>query len=366
MSLRILGIRKTFGPVVAVDNFTLTIQAEEFLVVLGPSGCGKTTVLRLIAGLEPPDGGTISMNGEDWTGLPPQKRDVAMVFQQYALYPQRTVRGNIEYPLRLRGMSPKERQQKVEWISSLLGIASLLNRKPRQLSGGEAQRVALARALVREPAGFLMDEPLSNLDAQLRLRARAEIKRLQRELKVTTLYVTHDQEEAVTLADRIAIMNEGRLVQVGTAEELFQRPATSFVAMFLGKPPMNLLRGRIVGEEQGLVVVELDASDGSRPRLGVCMGTNLGNKHELLVGFRPDHIKLLKDENQYNQEKEWSVSGKITLVEGLEPDYLVHCDTPIGTLLVRTRRKPTEEPVQIRLPATRAHYFDVETGNRLE
>jgi len=246
------GLVKRFGEVTAVHDFSVEVPAGELLVLLGPSGCGKTTVIRLIAGLEIPDSGTVLINGRSCDDVPPQQRDVAMVFQQYALYPHRTVRGNIEYPLRLRNVEQQLRRDKVEWIAGLLGITRLLGRKPGQLSGGEAQRVALARALVRDPACFLMDEPLSNLDAQLRVRARAEIRRLQRHLRVTTIYVTHDQDEAVALADRIAVMRDGRLIQVGSPEELFRRPANAFVAGFLGRPPMNLLQATVVRKEDKL------------------------------------------------------------------------------------------------------------------
>lgn len=366
MPLCIFEITKHFGAVVAVDSFTLSFREGELVVLLGPSGCGKTTVIRILAGLENPDSGTVSMSEEDWTHLPPQKRDVAMVFQQYALYPQRTVKGNIEYPLRLRGMKSDQREERVERVSSLLGIKSLLNRRPRELSGGEAQRVALARAIVREPSCFLMDEPLSNLDAQLRVKARAEIKRLQRHLKVTTLYVTHDQDEAVALADRIAIMNDGQLIQVGTAEEIFHRPATSFVAGFLGSPPINLLRGQVTSVQDGLAQIGLDPTHGDNYNLSVGIREAVTRGQKLKVGFRPDHVNLVSEGQGHPSAAGWLIPGTLVLVEGLEPEHVAHCDTPVGTILVRTAHKPAEGPAKLFLPAAKAHYFDAETGKRLE
>lgn len=363
--LSVCGLSKRFNAITAVDNFVLGLSEGELLVLLGPSGCGKTTLIRLIAGLETPDTGSIFICGEDCTDVPPQRRNVAMVFQQYALYPQRTVRDNIEYPLRLRGTGSEECRKKVEWIASVLGIAALLERRPGQLSGGEAQRVALARALVRQPACFLLDEPLSNLDAQLRVRARAEIKRLQQAMKVTTIYVTHDQEDAVALADRIAIMNNGRLVQVGTVEDIFHHPATAFVASFLGKPPMNLLLARVVGSVHDSVTIALEMSDSSNQILSVRMEKVPANGRRLLVGFRPDHIMLAKGKCREDEEASWFVSGHITLIEGLEPEHVVHCDSPAGILLVRTSSKPTEGSIHLILPASKAHYFDADTGERL-
>jgi multiple sugar transport system ATP-binding protein len=218
-------------------------------VLLGPSGCGKTTLLRMIAGLEHPSEGDILIGGRSVRGMPPRARKIAMVFQSYALYPHKKVEDNIGFPLEAQGLSPQERREKIKWASSLLGIDHLLARKPRQLSGGERQRVALARALVREPQVFLLDEPLSNLDAKLRASARLELKTFQQRVGISTIYVTHDQVEAMGLGDRIAVLNQGRLQQVGTPEEVYHRPANTFVATFVGSPPMNLLHrdGKIMG-----------------------------------------------------------------------------------------------------------------------
>ena len=234
-------ISKHFDEVRAVDGIDLTAGEGEFLVLLGPSGCGKTTLMRLIAGLERPTRGDIAIDGESVTDLPPRARNIAMVFQSYALYPHLTVARNISFPLRARGMPRREIREKVEWAARMFGIERFLGRKPRQLSGGERQRVALARAVVREPLVFLLDEPLSNLDAKLRNSARDELKQFQRSLATTTIYVTHDQAEAMGLGDRIAVLNDGRVMQVGTPQEIYRRPANTFVATFIGSPPMNLV-----------------------------------------------------------------------------------------------------------------------------
>jgi multiple sugar transport system ATP-binding protein len=239
--VEVRGLRKEFGDVTAVDGVDLQSEEGEFLVLLGPSGCGKTTLLRMIAGLEQPSEGEILLGGEDVSGLPPRARRIAMVFQSYALYPHMTVANNIAFPLKAQGMDPEERTKKVEWAAGLFGIERLLQRRPRQLSGGERQRVALARALVREPTVFLLDEPLSNLDAKLRAAARDDLMEFQRRIGITTIYVTHDQVEAMGMGDRIAVMNHGKVRQLGTPEEVYHHPADVFVAQFLGSPPMNLL-----------------------------------------------------------------------------------------------------------------------------
>src|SRR5262244_2159396 len=234
-------IRKKFGDVVAVDGISLEARDGEFMVLLGPSGCGKTTLLRIIAGLEKPSSGDVLIDAQVVNDLPPRARGIAMVFQSYGLYPHLTVWNNIAFPLRTQGTPREDIKRKVEWAAGLLSIDHLVERRPRQLSGGERQRVALARALVRDPTVFLLDEPLSNLDAKLRASARNEIKQFQQRVGTTTIYVTHDQVEAMGMGDRIAVINQGKVRQVGTPTTIYEDPADRFVATFVGTPPMNLV-----------------------------------------------------------------------------------------------------------------------------
>jgi multiple sugar transport system ATP-binding protein len=262
--VEIRSITKLFGQVRAVDHVDLVTNEGEFLVLLGPSGCGKTTLLRMIAGIETPTSGELAIDGCVVTDLPPRLRNIAMVFQSYALYPHMTVRKNIAFPLNARGMDKEAVARKVEWAAGMFKIGHLLDRRPRELSGGERQRVALARAMVREPSVFLLDEPLSNLDALLRTSAREELRQFQRRVGVTTIYVTHDQVEAMGLGDRIVVMNQGRVRQIGTPMEIYHWPADTFVATFVGSPPMNLL------EQDGILLgfrpetfLPADAVDGS-------------------------------------------------------------------------------------------------------
>src|SRR6266480_1539682 len=273
-------IRKSFGGGhAAVDGISLTCKNGEYLVLLGPSGCGKTTLLRMIAGLEAPTGGDVLIGGKSVRALPPRARKIAMVFQSYALYPHKKVSQNISFPLEAQGMSAQERMEKVKWAAGLLGIDHLLQRKPRQLSGGERQRVALARALVREPQVFLLDEPLSNLDAKLRASARLELKQFQQRVGVSTIYVTHDQVEAMGLGDRIAVLSQGRLQQVGTPEDIYHHPANTFVATFVGSPPLTLLErdGKLIGFRPENIRLEKNA--GSRDDATVFRGPVLRVEH---------------------------------------------------------------------------------------
>ncbi len=312
------AITKRFDGANAVDGIDLPVREGEFLVLLGPSGCGKTTLLRMIAGLEEPSSGDVLIGGQVVTGLPPRARNIAMVFQSYALYPHLTVVRNIEFPLRARGMGREEMDRRVKRAAAMFGITHLLGRKPRQLSGGERQRVALARAVVREPVVFLLDEPLSNLDAQLRTAARDELEQFQRQLGTTTLYVTHDQIEAMGLGDRIAVLDHGRIHQIGTPEEIYAEPADTFVATFIGSPPMNLM------DEGGA-----------------------------LVGFRPEH--LLPREAFAAGEKTVAFPLAVTRVEQLGADRLVY-----GTL----QPPHPEARVIARLPSNIE--TAVEAGQRCE
>lgn len=241
------NINKRWGDIYGVKDMNLSIEDKEFLVLLGPSGCGKTTTMRMVAGLEFPTQGDIRIGDRSVNNLEPKDRDVAMVFQNYGLYPNMTVYENIRFPLKIRGVPANEHEERVHRAANMVELGPLLQRKPKALSGGQRQRVALARAVVREPTVFLMDEPLSNLDAKLRVTMRAQLKNLQHQLAVTTIYVTHDQIEAMTLADRVVVMNEGEIMQIGTPEEVYNRPANLFVAGFIGSPAMNLIAGEIKG-----------------------------------------------------------------------------------------------------------------------
>jgi multiple sugar transport system ATP-binding protein len=262
------GIAKRFGPTVVADDLSLQVADGEFFVLLGPSGCGKSTLLHLLAGIEPPDRGVVRIGGVDVSAVPPQKRDVAMVFQSYALYPHLDVFENLAFPLRNRGLSGQALRAEVERMAGTLGLGAFLGKKPRALSGGQRQRVALGRALIRRPAAFLMDEPLSNLDAGLRLEIREEIKRVHQAHRITTLYVTHDQEEAMALADRIAVLREGRIAQCDTPETLHARPADTFVARFVGSPPMNLFPAALLARDAG-VAARLGGRDPASVTIGL-------------------------------------------------------------------------------------------------
>ncbi len=330
------GVTKHFGDVRAVDGVDLATKEGEFLVLLGPSGCGKTTLLRMIAGLEHPTGGEILIGGRVVNELPPRARKIAMVFQSYALYPHMTVYKNIAFPLKAQGVPREEIPKKVAWAASLFGIDRLLHRKPRQLSGGERQRVALARAVVREPAVFLLDEPLSNLDAKLRASARDELQQFQRRIGTTTIYVTHDQIEAMGLGDRIAVMQGGQVRQIGTPTEVYDEPADTFVAGFLGSPPMNL--------------VETD---------------------NCLVGFRPEHF--LPREAHGAGDGLTVLPLRVTRIEYLGADRLLY-----GALEGRlsgarvVARLPSSVPLAVHVGSTRdfavraqdLKFFDTRTGLR--
>jgi multiple sugar transport system ATP-binding protein len=366
------GVTKAFGETVAVDDLTLSVPDGELLVLLGPSGCGKTTALRLVAGLEELTEGTVSIGERVVNEVDPKDRDVAMVFQSYALYPHLTVAKNIEFPLRQRGVEKEERAAKVKRAADTLGLTALLGRKPAQLSGGQRQRVALARAIVREPMVFLMDEPLSNLDAALRVQTRADIVELQARLSTTTLYVTHDQVEAMTMGHRIAVMSEGKLQQVAPPESLYNRPANTFVAGFLGSPGMNLIQGMLV--ESG--------PSGTGPDPGVGRGTLCvafpgasvplpAEVAEFVRGAGPDIVLGLRPE-AVNLSSDGSIGASVVIVELLGAETHVICTTESGTrLIVRQNATATKpaigESVRIAVAADpRAyHLFDAATGQRL-
>lgn len=290
-SVRLINLYKRFEKVVAVDGVSLDISDGDFVVLLGPSGCGKTTTLRCIAGLETPDSGEIWIGDRLVNELPPKDRDVAMVFQNYALYPHMKVYDNIAFPLRMRKFEKSEIDRRVREVADLLGISHLLDRKPRQLSGGEQQRVALGRAIVRRPLVFLMDEPLSNLDAKLRLFMRAELKRLQKELKTTTVYVTHDQAEAMAMADKIAVMNKGKVQQYDDPSTIYSRPANVFVATFIGNPPMNMIKASIRQENRTVILDTGSFNYTLSPEYSEVVLNN-AKSSEVFIGVRPEDILI--------------------------------------------------------------------------
>ena len=300
------GVTKVYpGPVVAVDDLTLDVADGEFLILVGPSGCGKSTALRMVAGLERISDGTISIGDRVVNDVPPKDRDIAMVFQNYALYPHMTVERNLGFGLRRRRMPSEDVRRRVSEVSTMLGLEDLLRRRPGQLSGGQRQRVAMGRALVREPEVFLLDEPLSNLDAQLRVQMRSELKRLHERVGATTIYVTHDQVEAITLGERIAVLSGGVLQQVGAPQEVYDHPANVFVARFIGSPPMNLLRGNASGGSIRLGDVEL--RDPQVP------------EGEVVVGIRPEGLRPVGQ-----QPDAPTLEMEVEVVEPLGDEVLVH------------------------------------------
>jgi sn-glycerol 3-phosphate transport system ATP-binding protein len=317
------------------------------LVIVGASGCGKSTLLRLVAGLEEPSSGRIVLDGRDVTHVDPSARDIAMVFQNYALYPHMNVFDNMAYGLRIRGLSTEAIRARVDESATLLGLGELLARKPRQLSGGQRQRVAMGRAIVRDPKLFLFDEPLSNLDAKLRVQMRGEIRRLQRRLKVTSLYVTHDQVEAMTLGDRLLVMHLGVPVQLATPMEVFERPANTYVASFIGTPAMNLLPATLI--RQGMAVMIHDVEVPLRQRYA---------GDAVTIGIRPEHVLL----------DPAGMTLPIDLVEPLGSETLVHARLPDGSLLTIkvASAVAVQETISVAFPAEQLHIFDRGTTLRLE
>jgi multiple sugar transport system ATP-binding protein len=358
MQVRYEHVTKHFGSVVALQDLNLTVEDGEFLVLLGPSGCGKTTALRILAGLEKPTAGQVWIGDRVVTRLEPRDRDVAMVFQSYALYPHLTVAQNIAYPLKVRKVPAEEKQQRVREVAERLGIGQLLDRRPRQLSGGQRQRVALARALVREPNVFLMDEPLSNLDAKLRVQMRGELKHLQKSLGITTLYVTHDQAEAMTMADRVAILNDGVLQQVDDPQVVYARPVNTFVAGFVGSPAMNMLE--VQGDHDGYIFRSRDLSwPIAEPVRTVVRDHPHGR---LILGVRPEDVSLEAGDRDYLQVSVYAV-------EPMGNETLVMLKVGDSFIMARTGpdfRASIGDTRPIRFNDRKIHLFDAGTGLRLK
>jgi multiple sugar transport system ATP-binding protein len=358
--VKIENLVKRFDGLIAVNNLNLEVEDGQFVVFLGPSGCGKTTTLRCTAGLEIPDGGRILIDGEDVTKRPPSARDIAMVFQQYAIYPHMTVGENLAFPLKAVKTPKTVIEERVREVAKILHIERLLGRKPGQLSGGEMQRVAIGRAMVRRPKVFLMDEPLSNLDAKLRAEMRAEIKRLQSDQGATTIYVTHDQLEAMSMADKIAVMYGGILQQVGTPAEVYNHPINLFVAGFIGSPSMNFLPAYL-NEERSCLILEgglhLPVQPSAKSRFAPAP-TN----YELLLGVRPEDVALSRE------PKPEYFPAEVYVVEPLGAENIV--DIHMAGHVVKARTLPTftakiGETLYVRLDQSRAHLFDAQTTKAL-
>ncbi|MBM3523966.1 MAG: sn-glycerol-3-phosphate import ATP-binding protein UgpC [Alphaproteobacteria bacterium] len=351
--VRIAAIQKSFGDVHVLHGIDTTIADGEFMVLLGPSGCGKSTLLRIVAGLEVQSSGDVLIGGRNVNEVEPKDRNIAMVFQNYALYPHMSVYDNMAYGLRVRGMAKGEIETRVQKAAKILELAPLLQRKPRQLSGGQRQRVAMGRAIVRDPQVFLFDEPLSNLDAKLRVQMRIEIKRLHQTIKTTSIYVTHDQVEAMTLADRLIVMNTGHAEQIGSPLDVYAKPATTFVASFIGAPAMNLLAARAGG----------GAARVGEASLPLAAGVRIEDGREIVWGVRPEHIGLAEGGAPRSFDLD------VDLVEALGADTLVHGRLPDGAAMtVRmpgTTRVREGDRLPLALSADAVHVFDKASGRRL-
>lgn len=357
-SVKLRGLTKRFENVVAVNKVSLDVVDGELLVLLGPSGCGKTTVLRCIAGLETPDEGEIYIDNMCVNELPPKDRDVAMVFQSYALYPHMRVYDNLAFPLKIRKYSRSEIHRRVKEVAELLKIENLLDRKPKQLSGGEAQRVALGRAIIRKPKVFLMDEPLSNLDAKLRLYMRAELKRLQKDLGITTIYVTHDQAEAMTMGDRIAVMNHGVIQQLGSPDEIYSKPVNTFVAGFIGSPPMNFLEAKLVSIGEKYILKGETFKLEVPTVLGKTMVESISDS-DVIIGFRPEDV-MIHEKSAVN-----SIETELLIYEPLGSEVVV--DLKVGRVILKARapsnfRADLGRKLWITIPSEKLYLFNKRSG----
>jgi multiple sugar transport system ATP-binding protein len=354
-------VTKKYGDVLAVNDFNLDIHDGEFMVLVGPSGCGKTTNLRMIAGLEEITSGELRIGDRVVNDVAPKDRDIAMVFQSYALYPHMTVRDNLAFGLKLRKVPKQDIERRVKEAADILDIGRYLDRKPKELSGGQRQRVALGRAIVREPAVFLMDEPLSNLDAKLRVQTRAELARLHQRLKTTTVYVTHDQVEAMTMGSRIAVMSEGLLNQVGTPQELYDHPVNRFVAGFIGSPAMNFIDVTVAGSGDATTLQAPDASIPVPQRLRAVVGAP---GRTLVAGFRPDHLEIGE-----GGAAAATIRGRADVVEYLGAQELLHVSAAgkdIVAIVSAAHQVQPGDALTLRLPLDKLHVFDTESGLSLD
>jgi multiple sugar transport system ATP-binding protein len=362
-------VTKQFDEVVALNDLVLDIEDGEFLVLVGPSGCGKSTALRCLAGLEEVSSGDIRIADRSVTNVSPKDRDIAMVFQNYALYPHMNVRNNLSFGLKLRKTPRDEINRRIQEASEMLGIGDLLDRQPRQLSGGQRQRVALGRAIVREPQVFLMDEPLSNLDAKLRVQTRAELTQLQSRLRTTTIYVTHDQVEAMTMGDRIAVMNLGVLQQLDTPQNLYDHPANLFVATFIGSPAMNVFEAEAIANDGSVSVVAEGVNLAIPASRAERLKNHIGKK--VHVGIRPESFTLSRSENGQHETPGvgQTVKMEVTLVEPLGSEILVHLkgpeDKPIIARLDPHEKVSAWEAPEMRVDLDLVHFFDPETERAL-
>ncbi|HEY7523733.1 MAG TPA: sn-glycerol-3-phosphate ABC transporter ATP-binding protein UgpC [Candidatus Limnocylindrales bacterium] len=354
-------VTKKYGDVTAVHDFNLEIADGEFMVLVGPSGCGKTTNLRMIAGLEEITAGALRIGDRVVNDVPPKDRDIAMVFQSYALYPHMTVRDNLAFGLKLRKVPKADIESRVKDAAGILSLEKLLDRKPKELSGGQRQRVALGRAIVREPAVFLMDEPLSNLDAKLRVQTRAEIARLHQRLKTTTVYVTHDQVEAMTMGQRIAVMSEGLLQQVGTPQKLYDEPVNRFVAGFIGSPAMNFVEASLDGGGGNAKLVTEGINVPLPGRFREAVGATSGRK--LIVGFRPEHIEIGEAAGDGI-----GFRANADVVEYLGNEELLHVNLGGRDIVAIVESKHRVKPgdvLDLQVPSDKVHMFDAESGDSL-
>ena len=366
VSVAIQNLTKKYRATVAVENLNLEINEGEFFILLGPSGCGKSTALLCLAGLLKPDCGEIWLEDELVTSVehdeyvPPQDRGVAMVFQDYALYPHMTVFHNIAFPLEVRGKNKHEIETRTNSTAALLGLSNLLDRKPKQLSGGQRQRVALGRAIIREPKLFLLDEPLANLDAKLRIRMRAELKKLHQGLGTTTIYVTHDQVEAMSIGDRIAVLKDGILQQVGRPEEVYDSPRNMFVAGFIGSPAMNMLEGTLV-KRDGTIGIDLGIATFELPNWAKEAVKEV-KMSEVVLGIRPEHITFVKKDHKN------AIEAKVNFLELMGRELHVHLTTrgkPLTAIAEPTKRLEIDQQVWIVFDERKIHIFDKKTEETL-